>query len=67
MSPYRRPKEQQPEPGTYDGHLKPFGAEVKGNIDMGKKYVTKYNDNPPPGIYNIEAADKQTKTKIRSA
>jgi hypothetical protein len=34
---------------------------------MVKKYVTKYNDNPPPGLYDTEAADKQTKTKIRSA
>jgi hypothetical protein len=63
VSPYRRPKEQLPEPGTYDGHLTAFGADVKGNIDMGKKYVTKYNDNPPPGIYNIEAADSMIYSK----
>ena len=34
---------------------------------MGKKYVTKHNDNPPPGAYNIEAAESLTKDKIRSA
>jgi hypothetical protein len=67
VAPFRRPKERQPEPGTYDGHLTAFGSGVIGNIDMGKKYITKYNDNPPPGLYDVEAADKQTKTKIRSA
>jgi hypothetical protein len=54
-------------PGSNTGHIKEFGAGVKGNIDMGKKYVTKYNNNPPPGLYNTEAADALTKPKIRSA
>ena len=30
---------------------------------MGRKYETKYNDNPPPGIYNPENGDGQTKTR----
>ena len=34
---------------------------------MGKKYVTKYNDNPSPGIYNIEAADSLIRPKTRAA
>jgi hypothetical protein len=67
VSPERRPKEQLPEPGSYQKDTIVFGKDVKGNIDMGKKYITKYNDNPPPGLYDTEAADRQTKTKIRSA
>lgn len=34
---YRRPQENSPEPGTYDGHLKSFGSEAK-SFQMGKKY-----------------------------
>lgn len=34
---------------------------------MGKKYETKYNDNPPPGLYNIEAADSIRYHKTPSA
>jgi hypothetical protein len=55
-SPYRRPKEQLPEPGSYDYHLKPFGSDVKGNPGMGRKYVFKPDSNPPVGAYEAEKA-----------
>lgn len=66
LIPYKRIPEPTPEPGQYDSTYKPFGADVIGNIDMGKKYVTKYNNNPPPGAYNIEAADSILYTKVPS-
>ena len=50
---FRRPKENNPEPGKYDGHLKPFGAEV-GNMTMGGKYKWKADNNPPIGGYNLD-------------
>ena len=37
-SPYRRPKENNPGAGHYDGHLTAFGADIKTNIGMGSKY-----------------------------
>ena len=40
-----------PDAGLYDKHLKPFGATTK-NVDFGSKYVTKYSNNPAPGIYD---------------
>ena len=36
-SPYKRPKEGNPDPGQYDKHLKPFGSDVK-SFTIGKKY-----------------------------
>jgi hypothetical protein len=66
LIPNKRIPEPTPEPGSYDSTLKPFGADVMGNIDMGKKYVTKYNNNPPPGLYNIEAADSMLYAKTPS-
>lgn len=38
VSPERRPPEHQPEPGQYDGHLKPFGSGLKTTANMGSKY-----------------------------
>lgn len=37
---FRRPKETNPDPGQYDGHLQPFGADA-GNITLGGKYKWK--------------------------
>ena len=62
-----KPGEQGPDPGIYQKETIVFGKDVKGNIDMGKKYVTKYNNNPPPGLYAVEAADALTKPKTRAA
>ena len=42
-----------PGPGQYDGHLTEFGHNSK-LMTIGKKYVTKYNNNPAVGTYNPE-------------
>lgn len=34
---------------------------------MGSKWETKYNENPPPGIYDTEKGHKFTKDRISSA
>ena len=48
-SPYRRPMENSPGPGAHDGHLTPFGSDVKSNIGMGSKYLFKPDSNPAVG------------------
>jgi hypothetical protein len=54
---YKKPKpilNDGPAPGAYDSHLTPLGADIKQSMTLGGKYETKYNDNPPPGIYDID-------------
>jgi hypothetical protein len=51
-SPYRRPDENLPGAGHYDGHLTAFGADIKTNIGMGSKYEFKPDSNPPVGAYD---------------
>ena len=58
---------ENPSPGEYDGHLTAFGADKKNNITIGKKYKQKYNNNPPPGLYDPERAANVTKPRIQSA
>ena len=41
ISSYRRPIENNPGAGHYDGHLTAFGADVNTNIGMGSKYIFK--------------------------
>lgn len=55
VSPYRRPVDQSPSIGQYDGHLKPFGYN-ENNMTFGGKYIFKADSNPPVGLYNIEKA-----------
>ena len=62
-SPYRRPVE--PTPDSYTGHLTAFGSDAKG-IDFGSKYKFKPDQNPPPGYYRSEEADKHLSTSTRS-
>ena len=38
---YRKIPDPSPEPGSYSGHIKPFGSEVKPNVSMGSKYIFK--------------------------
>ena len=52
VSPHRRPKHENPEPGQYDGHLTKFGADAK-KFTIGGKYRWKPDENPPVGSYNI--------------
>jgi hypothetical protein len=63
-SPYRRPEEITPDPGTYDGHLKTFGDGLK-NIDMGNKYKFVPKEGPPPGLY--ENSSDAIKPKVFAA
>ena len=58
-----RPEEIGPEPGTYDGHLKPFAADIKTNITFGEKYKFKPDSNPAPGQYNADRAESLTKRR----
>ena len=55
VSPYRRPAEKTPEPGSYDKHLIPFGKGKMSNITMGSKYEFKPDRNPPVGGYDIDS------------
>ena len=64
---FRRPKETNPDPGLYDGHLTPFAADIKTNIGMGSKYEFKPDKNPPVGAYNIESGHNMSKASVRSA
>ena len=55
-STYRRPQEKLPEPGSYDGHLVPFGKHKMSNVTMGSKYEFKPDKNPPVGGYFTDRA-----------
>ena len=61
-SPYRRPKEYSPGPGE-SGKLTAFGSDVKTNIGMGSKYITKYDQNPAVGQYNADHSFTRASTK----
>ena len=56
---FKRPQDPTPEP--YDGHLKSFGSDVKGNVDFGNKYITKVERTPGVGYYNPN--ESMTKSK----
>jgi hypothetical protein len=49
VSPQRRPQDVTPDPGLYDGHLKPFGSDLNANANMGSKYKFVPKEGPPPG------------------
>lgn len=66
-SPYRRPKEQTPEPGSYDGHLRPFGSGLARNASMGSKYVFKPDSNPPVGAYELDESFTKSQRTTRVA
>lgn len=55
----------QSPPEPYDGHLKPFGSDLKNRMTLGGKYEFKVNDVPPPGYYNPERADSIVKKNSR--
>ena len=57
---FRRPKENNPGAGHYDAHLTSIGADIKTNIGMGAKYVTKYDKNPPVGAYDLDSSNIHT-------
>ena len=47
-----KPDGYSPDPGHYDGHIKPFGADISRKVDMGSKYKFKPKDGPGPGEYD---------------
>ena len=53
------------DPGMYDGHLKAFGADINTKVTMGNKYKFVPKEGPPPGLYDPDLADGQTKPKQR--
>ena len=65
-SPYRRPKESNPDPGKYDSHLKPFGSGLSKSVNMGSKYEFKPDSNPPVGGYDIDRGLKVTQFQNKS-
>lgn len=56
-------RKEDPSPQVYDGHLKPFGQDVTDRAVWGGKYKFTVNDVPPPGYYNPELGDSQTKSR----
>jgi len=54
-------------PGAHDGHLIPFGGDVKSKIGMGSKYEFKPDKNPGAGSYDVDAAMKHVKPKVYEA
>jgi hypothetical protein len=52
---YTHPESVRPE--VNDEHLKPMGAEIKGHITMGSKYVTKYECAPEHSTWDPHAHD----------
>jgi hypothetical protein len=63
---YKVPREISPDPGQYDGHIKPFGHTDKA-LTLGGKYVWKADSNPAPGQYDPEGAVSQTKARSFAA
>jgi len=44
-----------------------MGQLKGGNYGFGNKYITTYNQNPPPGYYDPEDGINMTHTKTTSA
>jgi hypothetical protein len=52
---YRVERGNEPDPGQYDGHIKPFGSSPN-KMTIGGKYKHNYDANPGPGLYEPEGA-----------
>ena len=65
-SPYRRPKDNNPGAGHYDGHLDKFGSKITHKMDFGSKYEFKPDSNPPVGGYNPDSGHAMISTSKRS-
>ena len=46
-----------------DDDILTFGKDDKRKMTIGGKYVTKYSDTPPPGLYDPERAEAQIRPK----
>lgn len=64
---YRRPQHQNPDPSQYQTEDLEFAKGLKKTATMGFKYEFMPNSNPPPGIYDIDAANRQVKHTAQSA
>ena len=60
------PMKEVPDAGLYENNLRTFGSDVKTKVTFGSKYKTKYNNNPPPGIYDPDKSLNTTLPKTRS-
>lgn len=57
-----------PAPGEYDGHIIPFGQDLKNKMTWQGKYEFKPDSNPPPGLYNADVAlAKSSLPRVKSA
>ena len=63
---YQVPREVEPSPGQYDGHLTEFGKSDK-KMTIGGKYKHTYDANPAPGQYEPEGAVGVTKPRSKAA
>lgn len=59
---FKVPREIEPAPGQYDGHLKEFGASLN-NVTFGAKHKFVPDSNPAAGQYEIESAAGLTKPR----
>jgi len=63
---YTKPESIRPE--ATSSHVKPFGSDVKGKVDMGSKYVTKIKQTPEAiGLDQYEKSLAATKPKTSAA
>lgn len=60
-----RNPEVSPDAGEYDPDTG-FGGQDNRKMTLGGKYKWKPNDNPPPGLYEPDAADGQIKARVPS-
>lgn len=59
---YKKPKEILPDAGEYEPD-RGFGNSSPQKMTLGSKYKWKPNDNPPPGLYDVDSAQNQVKTR----
>ena len=55
-------REDNPDAGQYEP-FQDYFSNIKSKITMGNKYITKYDENPPPGIYDTEAGTNMTRSR----
>eukprot|EP00356_Strombidium_inclinatum_P007211 CAMPEP_0170486438 /NCGR_PEP_ID=MMETSP0208-20121228/5468_1 /TAXON_ID=197538 /ORGANISM="Strombidium inclinatum, Strain S3" /LENGTH=147 /DNA_ID=CAMNT_0010760387 /DNA_START=574 /DNA_END=1017 /DNA_ORIENTATION=- len=53
-----RDRAKSPDPGQYDGHLRPLGEKVRNQVNISKSSPFKFKPdfNPPPGSYEVGEA-----------
>ena len=66
LIPERNTDRQDSGTDFYQSHTN-FGANISARVNFGSKYKTKYNDNPPPGQYNVDAAESHVRSRSPAA